>query len=250
VASTLLDLNLSGNNIGPRGAVYLGEALTKSMTLATLKLRSCEIEDNGAIALGTALRTNRSLDLLDIAKNEISDAGVKALIDAVYAQQNRNIGAWKQQKKKDAETMFKKRLISTLTAPLHSAKRGLISCLRRRKSSGDGGEMSRSSDGLTECAEANSPRDSFSDALPVEGLKKLSLSCNPFGEDHLATFFEEQECTSLTKLHIRPTQEIPYWRQVRFWRAACGSVNLVEIKGEHDDRPRFSTSPRPATFDD
>ena len=109
VASTLLDLDLSGNNIGSGGATHLGEALTTNVTLATLRLRGCEIGDDGAIALGAALRTNRSLDLLDVAKNEISDAGVKALINAVYAQQHRTSGAWKRQK--DAETMLKKRLV-------------------------------------------------------------------------------------------------------------------------------------------
>lgn len=71
--TTLIELDIGGNNIGIIGAIVIANALEKNKTLMDLYLYKNSITDDGAIALADALEYNTSLNLLDITENTISN---------------------------------------------------------------------------------------------------------------------------------------------------------------------------------
>ena len=67
--TTLTNLDLQGNNIGPAGAVSLATALKTNTTLTNLDLSYNNIGSAGAESLATALKTNTTLTNLDVGGN-------------------------------------------------------------------------------------------------------------------------------------------------------------------------------------
>ena len=67
--TTLTNLGLQGNNIGPAGAVSLATALKTNTTLTNLDLSYNNIGSAGAESLATALKTNTTLTNLDVGGN-------------------------------------------------------------------------------------------------------------------------------------------------------------------------------------
>ena len=81
--STLTELNISGNNLGNRGASALAGALHVNSALTKLGLSLNGIDDDGAAALGAALRVNRTLTCLHLGRNRVGTAGAAALGEAL-----------------------------------------------------------------------------------------------------------------------------------------------------------------------
>lgn len=75
----LQSLDISCNEISPRGAISIAKALPGNQTLRELSLRSNMIDTTAAIALGTALEVNSTLSSLDLENNDVTIEGVKAL---------------------------------------------------------------------------------------------------------------------------------------------------------------------------
>ena len=80
-ATSLQWLHLGGNQIGPRGAAALAEALPRSVRVLGLERNA--LGDEGAAALASLLQRNDTLALLDLSRNAIHDAGVLPLLDAL-----------------------------------------------------------------------------------------------------------------------------------------------------------------------
>jgi Ran GTPase-activating protein (RanGAP) involved in mRNA processing and transport len=76
--SRLVDLNLSGNNLG---SVLSSFTLKDNNTLRQLILSNCKISSEGLYMLSNTLLENTSLESLDLSRNPLcvgSDEGVKA----------------------------------------------------------------------------------------------------------------------------------------------------------------------------
>ena len=83
--TTLTNLFLSDNNIGPAGAESLATALKTNTTLTDLSLFLNNIGPAGAESLATALKTNTTLTSLDLFCNNIGPAGAESLATALKA---------------------------------------------------------------------------------------------------------------------------------------------------------------------
>ena len=81
--TTLTNLGLQGNNIGPAGAVSLATALKTNTTLTNLDLSYNNIGSAGAESLATALKTNTTLTNLNLSLNNIGPAGTESLATAL-----------------------------------------------------------------------------------------------------------------------------------------------------------------------
>ena len=81
--TTLTNLDLQGNNIGPTGAESLSTALKTNTTLTHLDLSSNNIGPGGAVSLATALKTNTTLTHLDLQGNNIGPGGAVSLAAAL-----------------------------------------------------------------------------------------------------------------------------------------------------------------------
>ena len=82
--TTLTNLELSGNNLGPAGAESLATALKTNTTLTNLRLSyDNNIGPAGAESLATALKTNTTLTILDLSVNNIGPAGAESLATAL-----------------------------------------------------------------------------------------------------------------------------------------------------------------------
>ena len=81
--SHLEHLGLALNPIGPDGAASLAEALKHNNALLSLDLANCGIGDDGAVALGGALRNNQVLRELRLQGNGIRARGSAALAEAL-----------------------------------------------------------------------------------------------------------------------------------------------------------------------
>ena len=81
--TTLTNLDLQGNNIGPAGAESLATALKTNRTLTNLNLRGNDVDPAGAEALATALKTNTTLTKLNLRGNNIDPAGAESLATAL-----------------------------------------------------------------------------------------------------------------------------------------------------------------------
>ena len=81
--TTLTDLNLRFNEIGPAGAESFAKGLTTNTTLTNLNLICNNFGSAGAESLSTALKRNKTLTRLDFSRNEIGPAGAESLAKAL-----------------------------------------------------------------------------------------------------------------------------------------------------------------------
>ena len=80
----VIELDISGNNIGDDGLVYVATALGAKSTMKVLNIMlSRRIAVNGAKSLGSALAVNRSLEKLNISYTSIGDEGVAHIAHAL-----------------------------------------------------------------------------------------------------------------------------------------------------------------------
>jgi Ran GTPase-activating protein (RanGAP) involved in mRNA processing and transport len=77
----MLELNLSGNNVGCAGAGHLAEMLARpACSLQYLHVDSCRIGADGAARIAGGLAENTNLLQLRIGNNELDDAAVSLLL--------------------------------------------------------------------------------------------------------------------------------------------------------------------------
>eukprot|EP00986_Skeletonema_menzelii_P010240 scaffold4939_cov149-Skeletonema_menzelii.AAC.13 len=76
-------IDMTGREIGDKGAMRLAEALSDNTQVRQLWLRACKIGDEGAKALASCLEQNMAIVDLYLAKNSIGDEGVTAIADAL-----------------------------------------------------------------------------------------------------------------------------------------------------------------------
>lgn len=81
--SSLIELDLTGNAIGPIGASSIADSLASNNTLRMLTLVRNSLGDAGAGALGKSLARNGALEILRISDNRLSDDGALALGDGL-----------------------------------------------------------------------------------------------------------------------------------------------------------------------
>ena len=81
--TTLTNLNLFNNNLGPAGAESLATALKTNTTLTNLNLSLNNIGPAGAESLATALKTNKTLTDLYLAGNNLGPAGAESFARAL-----------------------------------------------------------------------------------------------------------------------------------------------------------------------
>lgn len=75
ILSSIIYLDISGNNIGVNGAATIGDALKTNHSLVYLNLSQNQLQHQGIKSVLTALENNSSLVLLDINNNNIGDTG-------------------------------------------------------------------------------------------------------------------------------------------------------------------------------
>ena len=83
--TTLIKLNLSINNLGPAGAESLATVLKTNKTLTKLNLSINNLGPGGAKSLATTLTTNTTLTDLDLGANNLGPAGAKSLAKALQS---------------------------------------------------------------------------------------------------------------------------------------------------------------------
>ena len=81
--TTLKDLDLHHNNLGPAGAESLATALERNATLTNLNLRNNTLGPAGVESLVTALKANKTLTYLNLPGNNIGPAGCESLATAL-----------------------------------------------------------------------------------------------------------------------------------------------------------------------
>ena len=69
--TTLIELDLSGNDIRDKGASAITEALKVNNTLQKLNILYNRISDDGAIAFVECLKTNTTLIRLDMSESYV-----------------------------------------------------------------------------------------------------------------------------------------------------------------------------------
>ena len=79
VNKTLKKLEINSNNIGSKGAQYIAEALKINKTIEMIDIRNNNIEDIGAEAIKEALEINKTIEMIDIRENFISDEFITQL---------------------------------------------------------------------------------------------------------------------------------------------------------------------------
>ena len=77
VNTTLEEVNLGGNLIGPRGCLALARGLSKNKTLKKLSIRSNWLYEDGGHALYDAVRDHPTLTFLDISNCGLTVVGVQ-----------------------------------------------------------------------------------------------------------------------------------------------------------------------------
>ena len=85
MAAPLVELNLSGNELGPSGAAIVARALREQLPLKLLSLKGNSLGSDGARTLAPALRGNSTLKELDLSDNSLSSSGATHLADALKA---------------------------------------------------------------------------------------------------------------------------------------------------------------------
>ena len=86
--TTLTNLDLSQNNVGPAGADSLATALKTNTTLTNLDLSQNNVGPAGAESLATALKTNTTLTNLNLSRNNVGPAGAESLATALKTNTN------------------------------------------------------------------------------------------------------------------------------------------------------------------
>ena len=81
--TTLTCLDLSVNNLGPSGAASLATALKTNTTLTKLYLSDNNLGFSGAESLAAALKTNSTVTELNLSKNNLGFGGTESLADAL-----------------------------------------------------------------------------------------------------------------------------------------------------------------------
>ena len=81
--TTLTNLELSDNNLGPAGAESLATALKTNTALTNLELSGNNLGPAGAESLATALKTNTALTNLNLFCNNLGPAGAESLATAL-----------------------------------------------------------------------------------------------------------------------------------------------------------------------
>jgi len=81
--SSLVYLDLRGNQIGTDGIMALGDAVANNAVLRKLNLAGNRFGDEGAKALAKMLEQNKALVELDLTGNDISEEGGQALLAAL-----------------------------------------------------------------------------------------------------------------------------------------------------------------------
>ena len=81
--TTMTNLDLSLNNVGPAGAESLATALKTNTTLTNLDLSHNKVGPAGAESLATELKTNKTLTNLDLSQNNLGPAGAESLATAL-----------------------------------------------------------------------------------------------------------------------------------------------------------------------
>ncbi|CAM9307083.1 unnamed protein product [Scytosiphon promiscuus] len=80
---SLTRLNLTHNEIGPRGAIQLAGALRQNKSLTELDLRENSLGPTGMKAIADALASNDTMRTLHLQDNAIGDDGVIAMTEAL-----------------------------------------------------------------------------------------------------------------------------------------------------------------------
>ncbi|CAM9647757.1 unnamed protein product [Ectocarpus sp. 12 AP-2014] len=80
---SLTRLNLTHNEIGPRGAVQLAAALRNNKSLTELDLRENSLGPSGMKSIADALASNETMRTLHLQDNSIGDDGVIAMTEAL-----------------------------------------------------------------------------------------------------------------------------------------------------------------------
>eukprot|EP00752_Nemacystus_decipiens_P015198 g13533.t1 len=80
---SLTRLNLTHNEIGPRGAIQLAGALRSNKSLTELDLRENSLGPTGMKAIADALASNDTMRTLHLQDNSIGDDGVIAMTEAL-----------------------------------------------------------------------------------------------------------------------------------------------------------------------
>ena len=81
--TTLTCLDLSVNNLGPSGAASLATALKTNTTLTKLYLSDNNLGFSGAESLAAALKTNSTVTELNLSNNNLGFGGAESLADAL-----------------------------------------------------------------------------------------------------------------------------------------------------------------------
>jgi Ran GTPase-activating protein (RanGAP) involved in mRNA processing and transport len=69
---TVTSLYLSGNNLGVAGATHLALMLEKSLSLLELDVSGCELGDDGVRYIAKAMEQNERLECLDLGDNRVT----------------------------------------------------------------------------------------------------------------------------------------------------------------------------------
>ena len=81
--TTLIELDVSWNNITCKGASVIAEAIQVNTALQKLNISSNEISDDGAIAFSKCLKTNTTLIELNMSRNNITCKGASVIAEAI-----------------------------------------------------------------------------------------------------------------------------------------------------------------------
>ena len=80
---TLIELDISWNNITCKGASVIAEAIQVNTALQKLNISYNRISDDGAIAFSECLKTNTTLIELDMSGNNITCKGARVIAEAI-----------------------------------------------------------------------------------------------------------------------------------------------------------------------
>jgi Ran GTPase-activating protein (RanGAP) involved in mRNA processing and transport len=72
--ATIINLNLSMNNLSLSGAEYLASVIPNMRSVKNLNLNDCHLSDRGVKAIVENLDTTTSLDILDLSANQIGQS--------------------------------------------------------------------------------------------------------------------------------------------------------------------------------
>ncbi|KAJ1480930.1 hypothetical protein T484DRAFT_1809197 [Baffinella frigidus] len=87
VNTTLTELHLDWNPLGPVGVSHLADALRKNKALRSLNLEASDARDTGARSMGAALPLNSTLTTLILDTCNISHEGGTAIADGLRSNQ-------------------------------------------------------------------------------------------------------------------------------------------------------------------